>query len=60
MTSSDLIEMLREFEEACGGPVRVQVQVRREGGHNERFTLDQFDVDLDGEYEARTVLIDIA
>lgn len=60
MTSSDLIELLREFEDEAGGPVQVQVQVRQNNGTDLRFVLDQFDVNLDGENEGRIVLLDLA
>lgn len=60
MTSSDLIEMLREYEEEAGGPVQVQVVVRQNNGHLNRFGLDQFDVTLDDQQSGQTVLFDLS
>ena len=59
MTSADLIEMLQEFEEEAGGPVQVHV-LTRNGDQNLRFTLDQFDLNLDSNAYGSVVLIDLS
>jgi hypothetical protein len=59
MTSSDLIEMLQEFEEEAGGPVQVHVLMQN-GDRNLRFTLDQFDLNLESNDTGSAVLIDLS
>lgn len=60
MTTSELIELLQDLEATAGGSVRVQVKVRYDSGLNQRFELDEYDVNLDEQDSGTSVLIDLS
>ena len=59
MNTSDLIELLKDYEEEAGGPLRVDFLVRHKD-NSHRGTLDQFDVEIDDSESGKSVLIDLS
>lgn len=60
MTTSELIELLKEFEAEAGEPVPVHVLVRVSQDRNERVSLSVFDFELITGSPSDSVLIDLS
>ena len=60
MNTSELIELLREYEAEAGEPVPVQVLVRVNENKNERVQLAEWDFEMVDNSAGSSVLIDLS
>lgn len=60
MNTSELIELLREYEAEAGEPVPVHVLVRVNESKNDRVQLSEWDFEMVDSSAGNSVLIDLS